>query len=90
MNVVLFYPAGLLLCSLLPEGWKKWCRVLLTFVVLCALSCGIEYAQFIYALGQAEIDDVIHNSLGALLGGVFCFVPLEPWWWFQIIPPAEK
>ncbi|MBQ7098561.1 MAG: hypothetical protein IJO05_02425 [Oscillospiraceae bacterium] len=30
----------------------------------------IEYVQFFYALGELELemDDVIHNTLGALLG----------------------
>lgn len=28
----------------------------------------IEYVQFFYALGEPEMDDVIHNTLGALLG----------------------
>lgn len=89
MNIVLFYPAGLLMCSLLSEKWYRWCRVLLVFVILCALSAGIEYVQYAYALGWVEIDDVIHNSLGALLGAIFSMVPLEPWRWFQIIPPSE-
>jgi glycopeptide antibiotics resistance protein len=89
MNVVLFYPAGLLFCSLLPQQWYKWCKVLLTVVVFCALSCGIEYMQYAFSLGHVEIDDVIHNAFGALLGGIFCFIPLEPWRWFQIVHPSE-
>ena len=89
MNIVLFYPAGLLMCSLLSEKWYRWCRVLLVFVILCALSAGIEYVQYAYSLGWVEIDDVIHNSLGALLGAIFSMIPLEPWRWFQIIPPSE-
>jgi glycopeptide antibiotics resistance protein len=89
MNVVLFYPAGLLFGSLLPHGWRKWHKVLLTVVVFCALSCGIEYMQYAFSLGHVEIDDVIHNAFGALLGGIFCFIPLEPWRWFQIVHPSE-
>ena len=74
MNAVLFYPAGLLTFTLLPEGWPRWCRGALTLVLLCAASAGIEYAQYVFALGRVEIDDVFHNSLGALagiLGGCF-------------------
>ncbi len=89
MNVVLFYPAGLLFCSLLPQEWRKWCKILLSFIVFCALSCGIEYMQYAFSLGHVEIDDVIHNSLGALLGAIFSIVPLEPWRWFQIVHPSE-
>ena len=34
----------------------------------CILSAGIEYAQYRYALGLAETDDVICNTLGAFIG----------------------
>lgn len=74
MNAVLFYPAGLLTFSLLPEKWPRWCRGALTLALLCAASAGIEQAQYVYALGRVEVDDVFHNSLGALagvLGGSF-------------------
>lgn len=89
MNVVLFYPAGLMLCSLLPEKWQGWRKVFVVVVVFCTLSGGIEYVQYVCSLGQVEIDDVIHNSLGAFLGAVLCIIPLEPWRWFQIIPPSQ-
>ena len=70
MNVVLFYPAGLLATSLLPKKWPGWCRCLLVVLVLTAMSAGIEFLQYHYALGRCEIDDVIHNALGALLGSL--------------------
>ena len=70
MNVILFYPAGLLATSLLPKKWPGWCRCLLVVFVLTAVSAGIEFLQYHYSLGRCEIDDVIHNTLGALLGGL--------------------
>ena len=70
MNVVFFYPAGLLATSLLPKKWPGWCRCLLVVFVLTAMSTGIEFLQYYYALGRCEIDDVIHNALGALLGSL--------------------
>ena len=70
MNVALFYPAGLLAASLLPKKWSGWCRCLLVVFVLTAMSAGIEFLQYRYALGRCEIDDVIHNALGALLGSL--------------------
>lgn len=67
MNVILFYPAGMMIGSLFPRGHRLLCfPVVLTGAVCFSLS--IEYLQFSRALGQAEIDDVIHNTLGALLG----------------------
>ncbi len=68
MNVFLFFPLGLTLSNALPRKWHRWIRIILTTLVGCALSAGIEYAQYRYALGMAEVDDVICNTLGAFIG----------------------
>lgn len=75
MNVILFYPAGLLAALLLPRKWPGWCRFFLVVLVLAAMSAGIEFLQYRYGLGRCEIDDVIHNTAGALLG---CLASLTP------------
>ena len=68
MNVFLFFPLGLTLSNALPRKWHRWLRIILTTLVGCALSAGIEYAQYRCALGLAETDDVICNTLGEFLG----------------------
>lgn len=68
MNVFLFFPLGLTLSNALPRKWHRWGRIILTTLVGCILSAGIEYAQYRYALGMAEVDDVICNTLGAFIG----------------------
>ena len=68
MNVFLFFPLGLTLSNALPQKWHRWGRIILTALIGCILSAGIEYAQYRYALGLAETDDVICNTLGAFLG----------------------
>ena len=68
MNVFLFFPLGLTLSNALPRKWHRWLRIILTTLVGCAFSVGIEYAQYRYALGMAETDDVICNTLGAFIG----------------------
>lgn len=68
MNVFLFFPLGLTLSNALPRRWHRWGKIILTTLVGYALSAGIEYAQYRYALGLAETDDVICNTLGAFLG----------------------
>lgn len=68
MNVFLFFPLGLTLSNALPQKWHRWGRIILTTLVGCALSAGIEYVQYRYALGLAETDDVICNTLGAFIG----------------------
>ena len=68
MNVFLFFPLGLTLSNTLPQKWHRWLRIALTTLIGCILSAGIEYAQYRYALGIAEVDDVICNTLGAFIG----------------------
>lgn len=70
MNIFLFFPLGLTLSNALPRKWHRWGRIILTALVGCVLSAGIEYAQYRCALGLAETDDVICNTLGAFLGAV--------------------
>ena len=70
MNVFLFFPLGLTLSNALPRKWHRWGRIAFTTLIGCILSAGIEYAQYRCALGLAETDDVICNTLGAFLGAV--------------------
>lgn len=66
MNIVLFYPLGLILGALLvkQELWK----LLLAWAICCGLSIIIELSQYIFSIGYAEVDDVINNTIGAALG----------------------
>ena len=68
MNVFLFFPLGLTLSNALPRRWNYRRRIGVTVLAGCLLSAGIEYAQYRFALGLAETDDVLCNTLGALLG----------------------
>ena len=68
MNVFLFFPLGLTLSNALPQKWNHWLRIILATLVGCILSAGIEYAQYRYALGMAEVDDMICNTLGTFIG----------------------
>lgn len=77
MNVVLFYPAGLLACELPPKGWRLAKRVFIVTTLFILVSIGIELCQYLFALGRAEADDVIHNALGALLGELTCSIRIK-------------
>ena len=68
MNIFLFFPLGLTLSNALPQKWHRWGRIAFTTLIGCILSAGIEYTQYCYALGMAEVDDVICNTLGAFIG----------------------
>lgn len=67
MNVVLFIPVGLLLGSIATKDLKKrqW---LVVFLLGFCLSIGIELLQMLFKKGSFEIDDIIHNTIGCLLG----------------------
>ncbi len=68
MNVVVFIPVGLLLGALLRVK-GSW---LLTLLIGMGISISIETLQYVFKLGFAETDDVIHNSLGCLIGWLLC------------------
>lgn len=55
-NIALFVPFAFII------GGRK--GVLLGFL----FSCGIEAAQYITRLGYCELDDVLHNTIGAAAG----------------------
>ena len=72
MNALLFYPVGLMLGSGFPLKWKPGVKLFLAALLAAAVSTAIEFCQYRFGLGVAEIDDVIHNILGALLGTLPC------------------
>ena len=70
MNVMLFYPAGLLWGGLTNRQPGDRKRLVWIAVLLALFSLGIELSQYWLRLGVAEADDVLHNTLGAVLGCV--------------------
>lgn len=63
MNIVMFIPIGFLLkAAFRGWGWKK------VFLYGTLLSLLIEILQLVLMKGAAEVDDVIHNSLGCVMG----------------------
>ena len=68
MNIFLFFPFGLTLSNALPQSWGRCRRIGLTVITGLLLSVGIEYIQYRFALGVAETDDVICNTIGAFIG----------------------
>lgn len=69
MNVVVFVPVGILLGFTVNGSWlmdkKEW---LIPLAVGLCISFSIETLQFVFKRGFAEVDDVMHNTLGCVIG----------------------
>ena len=61
LNVLMFVPVGVCCKNLIKNKYVM-------FVVSVALSLFIEINQFVFRRGVFEIDDVICNTIGALIG----------------------
>lgn len=61
-NILFFIPFGFFLSGIVE---KKW---ILVAVIALGSSAGIELTQYITARGLAEVDDVISNTIGAVVG----------------------
>lgn len=63
-NILLFVPFGILM----PFFFRSYEKLKVTVKAAAFLSLAIEVFQGITAIGLFEIDDVINNTLGALIG----------------------
>ena len=70
LNILLFTPLGAAAVYLLPERLSVIRRILLTVVLCLALSICVEGIQYRISLGNAEMDDVLCNTAGALIGSL--------------------
>lgn len=61
-NIIIFIPFGLLLPIILKKEYKN--------IVLCGIifSAFIEIIQFIFGLGSTDIDDLLLNTIGVIIG----------------------
>ncbi len=63
LNILLYVPLGYLLPRLFPK-LKAWQVILIG--LLC--SAATEATQYLFKMDWCEMDDVIHNTLGAVIG----------------------
>lgn len=87
-NFAFFVPFGVLLYALLRQSGKT--NLLLKATLYGALfSLFIEVSQYVFMLGYSDIDDVIFNTLGALVGALIAkvFGPkfYVVWVWLAIL-----
>ncbi len=63
-NIVVFMPLGVLLPNIHPR-FRSWAS---TMIIALGVSTLIEVLQFISAQRVTDVDDLLLNALGALLG----------------------
>ena len=64
LNILLLLPVGFLLPGTFNRRLKWW-QGLITGIIV---SSAIEVSQLVLCRGLFEFDDIIHNSLGCMLG----------------------
>lgn len=71
LNMLLFMPMGFFLFILLDNPDRSALQsYLLTFFLAMALSLGIEAWQYFLPTRVTDVNDVIWNGVGALLGAI--------------------
>lgn len=74
-NIIMFIPFGVFLPTLF-ERFRNWRLCVLTGF-LC--SCSIEISQYITQRGYLQLDDVVTNTIGALLGWAAVWRAVRRW-----------
>lgn len=69
-NILAFIPLGIYIC-MLEAKWPFVKKVL----AIVTLTLAFEIAQFIFAIGRADITDVLSNTLGGVIGiGIYALL----------------
>ena len=63
-NIILFIPIGVIPALFFPVGIKK------SLLIGFAVSLLIECSQWFFWLGSFELEDLLHNTIGAGIGAV--------------------
>lgn len=63
MNILAFIPFGIFICMLRSKS--SFVKRVLTIVLL---TLAFEVTQFIFAIGRADITDVLSNTFGGIIG----------------------
>ena len=64
-NLLMFVPMGMALPVLFNENFNKLWKIIVFIIGLVTI---IEITQFITFTGSADIDDLILNTIGAIIG----------------------
>ena len=68
-NIIVFVPLGVYV-QIFKEEWKTTTKC----GVVLITSFLFEVVQFIFAIGASDITDLIGNTLGGIVGILFCII----------------
>ena len=71
-NIIAFIPFGALIRWVVNKGIKWYHAVLATFL----FSCAVELIQMVTRVGAFDVDDIILNTFGGLLGFIVYYILL--------------
>ena len=77
-NIWLFVPLGAILFKLIP----RWYVVFIPVMV----SAAVEIAQYVFDVGLCELDDIVSNGLGGLIGAAVCWGISSIWKYYRCRP----
>jgi Glycopeptide antibiotics resistance protein len=70
VNILAFIPLGIYIC-MLKAPWSFVKKIL----AIVGLTLAFEITQFIFAIGRADITDVLSNTLGGIIGiGIYALL----------------
>lgn len=65
LNILLFVPFGYLVPATNPKYLRKWSFAMMGGLIA---STVIEGCQMLFQLGQSDVDDILANAFGAVVG----------------------
>ena len=68
-NIIVFVPLGVYL-QIFKKEWKKATKCM----GVIGISFLFEVVQFIFAIGASDVTDLIGNTLGGIVGILFCII----------------
>lgn len=79
LNICMFVPLGFLLPLIGNVFRKGW----VTYLTGCLFSLFIEGTQFVSKRGIVEVDDLINNTVGCMIGYGIVMMVIELFKWFK-------
>lgn len=69
-NIALFMPMGFYLYQILRKHRRSHFTIVEVTLYSAVISMVIEVLQWVFALGYTDVDDLLLNTIGGLLGGL--------------------